>query len=136
MRGTVRVWSGAALFALLLTPALPARATAPLASVPLAASAEIDHLLVFLAGSGCEFYRNGTWYPPAAARAHLETKYEYFVKRDLVRTAEDFIRLAATESSMSHMPYQVRCGGEEQPSAVWFGTELQRFRQKTGAKGR
>ncbi len=101
-----------------------------------AASAEIDHLLVFLAGSGCEFYRNGTWYPPAAARAHLETKYEYFAKRDLIRTAEDFIRLAATESSMSHKPYQVRCGGEEQTSAVWFGTELQRFRQKTGAKGR
>ncbi len=55
---------------------------------------------------------------------------------DHLNTAEDFIRLAASESSMSHKPYQVRCGSEQLPSAVWFGEELQRFRQKTGAKGR
>jgi len=129
-----RRWCAIALLALVtrvaLTP-LPA-----IAAVPPVAAAEIDHLFVVLAGSGCQFYRNGDWYPPAAARAHLQTKYDYLVKRDLVKTAEDFIRLAATQSSLSHKPYQVRCGTEQQSSADWFGSELQRFRQKTGAKGR
>ena len=45
-------------------------------------------------------------------------------------TSEDFITRAATESSMSHKPYQVRCAGKEaEPSASWLKAELSRYRQ-------
>jgi len=73
------------------------------------ARAEIDHLLDTLGRSGCEFYRNGTWYGAAEARSHLETKLGYLVKKNLVSTADEFVDLAATKSSMSGEPYQVRC---------------------------
>src|SRR6185369_14376451 len=33
-----------------------------LAETPAAVKAEIDHLLTFVGNSGCEFYRNGSWY--------------------------------------------------------------------------
>ena len=53
----------------------------------------------------------------------------------LLHPAEDFIARAATESSMSHKPYQVRCAGKDaEPSAIWLTTELQRYRSSSGNK--
>ena len=46
-----------------------------------AAKAEIDHLLDYLAKSGCEFNRNGSWYGSKEARDHLNDKYQYLLKR-------------------------------------------------------
>jgi Family of unknown function (DUF5329) len=105
-----------------------------LADVPASASAEISHLLSYLSSSGCQFYRNGTGHDSEAARAHLEKKYRYLVKKDMVKTAEDFIRLGATESSVSHEPYKVRCGEQEQPSEAWLNAELLRYRQAESAE--
>lgn len=94
-----------------------------------AAKDEIAHLFSSLAASGCQFYRNGSWYSPSRAVGHLQQKYEYFLKRKLVSTAESFIKQAATASSTSGDPYLVKCG--EAPaieSATWFIQQLTRYR--------
>jgi len=91
--------------------------------------AEVVHLLDYLGRSGCQFQRNGTWYDAQKARAHLEDKYAYLQKRDLVPDAQAFIARAASESSMSGKAYAVKCGdGQAVPSARWLGDELQRYR--------
>lgn len=93
------------------------------------ARTEIAHLLKYLETSGCQFQRNGSWYAPARAASHLNQKYEYLLKKDLVTTAEQFIDRAATQSSASHKPYSVKCGDAAAvPSAEWLRAELQRFR--------
>ena len=93
------------------------------------AQAEIAHLLDHVATPGCQFNRNGSWHEGAEARAHLKKKYDYLLKRDLVTNAESFIERAATESSMSGKPYQVRCGGGTAvASGPYLTEELKRFR--------
>jgi len=58
-------------------------------------------------------------------------KLDYLVEKGLITDSEEFIRAAGTESSMSGQPYKVRCPNqEEQPSAVWLGSELRKIRQK------
>ena len=96
---------------------------------PETAAREVEHLLGYLGASGCEFFRNGKWYPSGKAREHLRKKYEYLVKKDLVASAEQFIERAAAESSQSRKPYRVRCGGKETPSAAWLSEELRRYRE-------
>ena len=97
------------------------------------AQAEIAHLLDYVATPGCQFNRNGSWHEGPEARAHLKKKYDYLVKRDLVTNAESFIAGAATESSMSGKPYQVRCeGGKAMASAVYLKEELARVRARAG----
>ncbi|MDP9064803.1 MAG: DUF5329 domain-containing protein, partial [Pseudomonadota bacterium] len=79
--------------------------------------------------SGCEFYRNGTWYDSKRASAHLEKKYDYLVSRDQIKSAEEFIAKAATSSSMSGQVYQIRCAGSEpQASGRWFTDALAAYR--------
>lgn len=91
---------------------------------------EIDHLFAYLRASGCDFNRNGSWHAATEAAQHLDKKYQYLLKKGLVASTEDFIARAATESSMSGEPYQVRCGNARPvASATWFGAELRRFRQ-------
>lgn len=109
--------------ALLLAPSLAAAAPPP------AVEREIEGLFAALERSGCRFSRNGTWYEAPRARDHLRRKYAYLRDRDAVRSAEQFIELAATKSSMTGRPYQVRCGAAAaQPSRVWFERELARLR--------
>lgn len=98
------------------------------------ADVEIGHLLGYLERSGCVLYRNGKWYSASDARAHLEKKYRYLLDQGLVDTTEDFIDRAATASSMSGKPYQVKCDGREPvSSAEWLTTELQRLRGAAAA---
>jgi hypothetical protein len=109
---------------------------AALASSPSAFAAEdartrdeVAHLLDYLGRSGCQFNRNGTWYDAQKARAHLEEKYAYLQKRDLVPDAQAFIARAASASSMSGKAYEVRCGtAQPVPSGRWLSEELQRYR--------
>ncbi|WP_312519011.1 DUF5329 domain-containing protein [Massilia sp.] len=109
--------------ALLLSSTLAHAAPTP------AAQAEIAHLVGYLKASGCSFHRNGSWYEAGKAAQHLDRKYEYLVKRDLVATSEDFIARAASESSISGKPYQVRCGNQAPvASAAWLKTELAKYR--------
>ncbi|MBM9915330.1 MULTISPECIES: YfeK family protein [Stenotrophomonas] len=93
---------------------------------------EITQLIGSLDGSQCQFQRNGSWYGPADARAHLQRKYDYLLKKDMVDSAEQFIERAASQSSMSGKAYRIRCPGQpEQTSAAWFGARLQALRQRT-----
>jgi hypothetical protein len=93
---------------------------------------EIAHLLDFVADSGCQFNRNGSWHDSRAARNHLQEKYDYLKHRKLVPDTKAFIERAATESSFSHKAYQVRCGnGPVITSAQWLNTELARYRSSS-----
>jgi hypothetical protein len=92
---------------------------------------EVTHLLKYLETSGCQFQRNGSWYPPARAASHLNQKYEYMLKKGLVTNTESFIEGAASESSASGKPYSVKCGNAAAvPSAAWLQDELRKFRTK------
>jgi hypothetical protein len=90
---------------------------------------EISHLLDFVADSGCQFNRNGSWHDSKAARDHLQDKYDYLERRKLVPDTKAFIERAASESSFSHKAYQVRCGNAQPiTSAQWLNGELARYR--------
>jgi Family of unknown function (DUF5329) len=65
----------------------------------------------------------------AAALKHLQTKYGY--AKGHVGSAEDFIRLAASRSSMTGEPYLVRCGTSQFLSGDWLTDELRRYRGNT-----
>lgn len=96
---------------------------------------EIQGLMDALSTSSCEFQRNGTWHGRDEARKHLQRKYDYLLKKDLVDTAEQFIERAASKSSMSGRAYQVRCPGQPaQPAATWFKARLDALRG-SGASG-
>ncbi|QNP40896.1 YfeK family protein [Lysobacter solisilvae (ex Woo and Kim 2020)] len=115
------------LFALLigLLLALPAPA-AP----PPAATREIEALIAALGASGCDFQRNGSWYPAQKAQEHLRRKYDWLRERDMAANAEQFIERAGTKSSMSGRAYQVRCPGRPAiPSAVWLTERLREMRK-------
>lgn len=97
---------------------------------------EIEQLFAALAASGCEFNRNGTWYDARRASEHLHRKYDYLLRRGMATTAESFIELAATRSSLSGRPYLVRCEGEAPiPSGAWFQRKLQELRAQPPGAG-
>ena len=101
------------------------------------AQREIAHLLDYLEASKCAFSRNGSWHTSTEARAHLEEKYRLLKGRSDAVTAEDFLARVATASSLSGVPYQVRCGSNAPvTSASWLGAELRRFRSAGAATGR
>ena len=89
-------------------------------------SGEIDHLLTYIEESGCTFIRNGKTYSAVEGRHHIERKYEHVKSR--VSSAEDFIKYAATTSSITGRLYTVICKGEEMLSGDWLHAELERFR--------
>ena len=113
---------------LLALPWLAVAASTPAAPSPVAGR-EIAALMQALGASHCEFNRNGSWYDATQARAHLQRKYDYLSKKNLVDSAEQFIDRAASRSSFSGKGYRVRCPGRpEQDSAGWFRDQLQRLR--------
>ena len=92
--------------------------------------AEVEHLLTFVGASGCEFYRNGTWYSATQAEAHLRGKLAMVASQNQLLTGEEFIEKVATKSAFTSIAYQIRCTGEP-PIAVsdWLREELRHFRQ-------
>lgn len=99
------------------------------AEPPTSVQIEVNYLLGYMEGSGCEFYRNGTWYDSQRAQSHLRDKYKALVARNLVNTTEQFIERAATESSLSGEPYQVRCNGNAPVTTNrWMREKLAHFR--------
>jgi len=113
---------------------LAALLSAPLAHAAPGAQAqrEIAQLIGSLDGAQCRFQRNGSWHDAAEARAHLQRKYDYLLKKNKVDSAEQFIERAASQSSMSGKAYRIRCPGQaEQTAAAWFGARLQALRQRT-----
>lgn len=120
---------------LLLLSTITATAAQPAA--PATVKREIDQLFGALERSGCDFQRNGTWHTATEASTHLHRKYAYLQKKGLVTSAERFIELAATKSSLSGLPYQVRCGrASPMPSGTWFGRRLIEIRAKPAATPR
>ena len=100
------------------------------ANTPTATAIEIDCLFSALLQSNCEFQRNGTWYSAKQASQHLQGKYDYLLRRKLIPSTEAFIDRAASQSSISSSPYQVRCAGApEVPSKQWFTEQLQEIRK-------
>ncbi|MDI1301203.1 MAG: DUF5329 domain-containing protein [bacterium] len=95
------------------------------------AKQEIAYLLIYLKDSGCEFNRNGTWYKAEEAANHLNKKYEYLLNKGLVSSTEDFVKRAATESSMSGKPYLVKCASNSPvQSGYWFEAALAKHRAR------
>lgn len=101
------------------------------AATPAATRTEVTQLMTAVEKSGCKFSRNGSWYGGAEARAHLQKKFDYLDKKDMLTTTESFIEKGASTSSMSGKPYEMQCPGTKQvTSAEWLGAELKRHRQK------
>ncbi len=91
--------------------------------------AEISRLISFVETSSCQFNRNGSWHSAGEAAGHIRRKYETSLDKGLVHSAEDFIRAAASKSSLSGAPYTVQCqGGPVIRCADWLTAELRRSR--------
>ena len=96
------------------------------------AEEEIAYLLDAIARSPCRFIRNGVAYEASEAHAHILKKYGY--AKPWIKSAEDFIRLAATQSSTCGEPYRIRCNVEVVLCADWLREALERYRD-AGARG-
>ena len=99
------------------------------ADTPVAVQNEVNFLLGYVAGSGCEFYRNGSWYGSQKAHSHLRDKYKILVESNLANTTEQFIDRAASQSSVTGTSYQIRCaGGTAVTSQQWLRDRLVELR--------
>lgn len=99
------------------------------AEPPTDVQVEINFLLGYVEGSSCEFYRNGAWHDAKSAHLHLRDKYKYMAAANWIKTTEELTARAATESSFSGQPYQVKCnGGVTDTTNQWLRDELARFR--------
>ena len=95
------------------------------AEPPASVQAEVNFLLGFVEGSGCAFYRNGTWHDSKEAQAHLRDKYKWLAARNMIHTTENLIERAATQSSFTGLDYKVKCnGGATITSNQWLRDEL------------
>jgi len=74
---------------------------------------------------GARFIRNGSEYDGQSAANHLRRKLR--AAGDKVRTAEDFIELCASRSSMTGEPYLIRLPGGSTVKAEAFFRERLRF---------
>ena len=78
---------------------------------------------------GITFIRNGSEYDGVEGAKHLRMKLGFAGER--VKTAEDFVKYCATESSMSHRKYQVRTAdGKTTEAAAYFYAKLREFDEK------
>ena len=92
-------------------------------------AAEIDHLLDFVGKAKVTFIRNGREYTQTEAVDHLQKKRQHFVNE--IKSAEDFVALAATKSLVSGQAYLVKNqDGQTQQCSLWLIAELQRFRKE------
>lgn len=121
---TSRTFLHAALGLLVfLAAAGPLRgATAPAAEV-----ARIEALIAHIEGlAGASFVRNGKDYDAKTAAKFLRGKWQANDKA--IRTAADFIAKAATLSSTSGKPYQIRLkDGTLTPCGDYLGAQLKKL---------
>lgn len=111
---------------LLLAVLMTAAGAAP-AETSTRMKTEIQHLLSYVARSECVFIRNGDSHSSAEAVSHMQLKYDYF--SDEIDTAEAFIELSATRSTLTRRLYEIECPGQQrEPSGEWLQKELVRFR--------
>ncbi|MCH7980334.1 MAG: DUF5329 family protein [Proteobacteria bacterium] len=103
--------------------------TSTTAAEPVAQSesaAAIEYLLDSVAASDLQFMRNGKAHTGAKAAEHMRRKYEHF--NDRIQSADDFIDLAATKSTISGKQYTVRTTDGEMATADWLHSILTDYR--------
>jgi hypothetical protein len=90
---------------------------------------EIEGLLAYVKGlDQATFIRNGTAYSPVQAEAHLRMKWNN--AKEHVKTAEDFIELCASKSSMTGKSYLIRFGdGRAVEAGVALKEQLENLRK-------
>ena len=90
-------------------------------------TAKIQYLIASVeALEGARFIRNGREYDTRAASNHLRLKLKTL--GDKVKTAEDFIHLCASKSSLSGEPYLIRLAdGSTVKSEIFFKDKLKTF---------
>ena len=94
-------------------------------------ASEIKHLMNYVKKTECTYIRNGSEHSGADAAAHIRKKYDYFNNKGKIKTAEDFIRLSATESTISGRKYMIQCPGQPKvESGKWLLKELKHYRSK------
>jgi len=92
-------------------------------------ASEITHLMNYVKKTECSYIRNGTEHNGVDAAAHIKKKYDYYNDKGKIKSAEDFIRLSATRSTMSGSKYMISCPGEAKvESGKWLLKELKRYR--------
>ena len=75
---------------------------------------------------GVVFIRNGSEYDGAAAGKHLRMKLNYAGER--LKTAEDFVKYCASQSSLTHRKYAIRLAdGSTSDAATYFAGKLREF---------
>ena len=99
-----------------------------LPSVLLADTAsEVDYLLDYVRKSNVTFIRNGQEYTPTEAVDHLQKKRQHFAKE--IKSAEDFVTVAATKSLVSGQPYLIKTkDGSTEKCSLWLLNELKKIR--------
>jgi len=98
------------------------------AAPPAIAQTEIIYLLGFIESSGCEFYRNGSWYDSKRAQAHLRKKYELLAAADQITRLRTY-RESRHEKQPQRSTVPVRCGGGEAVTTnQWLRQVLARYR--------
>jgi hypothetical protein len=92
--------------------------------------ARIDFLIHGVeTATSLKFVRNGTEYDGAAGAKHLRLKLGYAGER--VKTAEDFVKYCASESSFTHQKYKIRAAdGTMTDAATYFQAKLREFDEK------
>ena len=80
---------------------------------------------------GAKLVRNGAEHDARSAAEHMRRKWKSGAKE--IKTARDFIRLAATKSSTTGKPYLIRFeGGKEVESAAFLTEKLEVMETKAG----
>lgn len=79
--------------------------------------------------AGVNFIRNGNDYDGVAAAKNLQMKVNYVGER--VKTAEEFVRYCASESSMTHQKYKIQLpDGKTIDAATYFTGKLHELDEK------
>ena len=112
------------IVALFLALLVGAQAAGPANKV----TTEIESLLTYLGGlDGAVFIRNGSEHTAKEAEAHVRMKWEK--QADKIKTAEEFIALCASQSSLSGTRYEIRLkAGKTVFADDLLKTELVRMR--------
>jgi len=92
--------------------------------------ARIDFLIHGVeTSSGMKFIRNGSEYDGVAGAKHLRMKLGYAGER--VKTAEEFVKYCASESSFTHQKYKIRAAdGTTSDAASYFHARLREFDER------
>lgn len=92
--------------------------------------ARIDFLIHGVeTATNMKFVRNGSEYDGVAGAKHLRMKLGYVGER--VKTAEDFVKYCASESSFTHLKYKIRAAdGTTMDAVTYFHAKLREFDEK------